>query len=135
MRWNTDGTVTQLGTGNGAALGISDAGAIAGYTKRGSILDGTVWGADGAVTTLTPATGHINASVRTNARGDVFGGSGTAGPTWHAATWGTDGSVTLLGDLPGGSSSVVRGINSAGVVVGWATRDGSTFPVRWDVEQ
>jgi hypothetical protein len=71
--------------------------------------------------------------VRITDHGVVHGASGTTGGTtrWHAAVWNADGTPALLGELDTNGTSVARSLNSSGVAVGWATRDGQTRPVRW----
>ncbi|MFD9698062.1 hypothetical protein [Lentzea sp. NPDC059081] len=133
VRWDPDGTITPLGNGNGAALAINDSGQITGCTNRNGLLDPTLWSPDGCATTLVPAPGHTSGSARINASGTVFGSSGTTNGDvrWHAAVWGEDGVAQLLGDLSEGDTSVVRWTNDAHTSVGWATRGGVTYAVRW----
>jgi probable HAF family extracellular repeat protein len=123
VRWQ-DGEVFNLGTlpgGNySVAAAINACGDIVG--REGNNVSGTYPRAflfrDGVMLGLDPPMGPRSSAEDINEEGQIVGWMGESGLSdSHAFIW-QDGFVTDLGVIPGGFSSMARGVNSQGHVVG-----------------
>ncbi len=126
--WQTDNTITDLGTldgtGNSQGLAINAAGQVAGFSSLtgNKATHAVLWAADGAKTDLGTLGGTHSAAYGLNAQGDVAGSATTTLDAQHAFLWQST-SVPPMSDLGtlGGTFSEAHGISSLGEVVGNST--------------
>ncbi len=125
VRWQADGSITDLGPGQANA--INNAGQVVGWSfTHESGFRAVLWGPDGSTTDLGP--GQANAI---NDAGQVVGASAGRAVVWHP-----DGTMTDLGTLAGHRSAAM-GINNAGQVVGYIDPDpdpDSRWAVLWNTD-
>ncbi|MFC0437923.1 hypothetical protein [Kutzneria buriramensis] len=136
VRWNTDGTVTHLGTlesgkGYTVALDINDSGVVVG---SGSGPDGhthaVAWTSDGAIKDLPLLPGAVKSDRQARAvsnDGTIVGVSQNADFARTATRWTVDGEAEDLGSLPGRGGSDAYAINDNGMAVG----DSTAIATRW----
>jgi probable HAF family extracellular repeat protein len=137
VRWNTDGTVTRLGTleGNGQGYstpsGINNSGTVAGYSSGADgYTHAVTWTPAGAIRALPDLPGAAKAAAYAyaiNADGTIVGEAQAADFYRTAVRWSPDGSVTDLRFLPGRAGGTARGISNTGVIVG----DSTGIATRW----
>lgn len=121
------GVATALSNGGGAianstGVAINDAGQVAGIARLPTNQTRAVsWASNGDLTILPLAAGFNSSRARAiNANGDVAGQvTGTVDGVFNlfGAVW-SSGALTVLPSF-GAFSSTTRGINDAGIVVGW----------------
>ena len=111
-------------SGDGVALGINDAGIVAGHSNStttltdGSEIEHAVIWKNGVTTALATVSGELSSYAQgINAGGEVSGSIQFANGS-HAALWQADGSVTDLGALTGYGWAWARAINDLGQAVG-----------------
>ncbi|MFC0109888.1 hypothetical protein [Kibdelosporangium aridum] len=141
VRWNPDGTVTDLAYPPGAvytikATGINDAGQISGtatvqapgqpYTQRSALR----WAEDGSVTVLPSLTTLDSEGNAISADGTVVGSTDDAQDRGLAAKWAPDGTLTTLPTTGPSDTSgyVADAVNDNGMVVGLGN---GTWAMRW----
>lgn len=137
VRWNADGTATDLGTlpsrDYSRALAINDRGTVVG--GEGALSGHAIrWSADGRITDLGTLPGGTRSSASDLNEHDVVVGSGDAADgRSHATTWDSDGRITDLGLLPGYHSTSAHGVNGAGTVFGsaWNSEASRAFAWNW----
>lgn len=132
VRYNADGTITQLGTfrtdasGGGTAHDINAAGVIVGYASTGDSssnhYDPFIW-KDGVLTSLGSLGGTRGKALAVNDSNQAVGWSFTAGDASTHAFLHTGGAMHDLHDafvssIQGATSSAASDINSEGTVVG-----------------
>ncbi|GLW09416.1 hypothetical protein Misp01_45450 [Microtetraspora sp. NBRC 13810] len=137
VRWNTDGTITDLapaGAVGSTAYDINPSGVIVGPSWT---ADGTWralrWNADGTTTDLPALPGGSTPyPISINASGVIAGYSLNSAGKWRAVRWTPDGRITALPGLPDSAEDFVWGINRKGVIVGYSVNAaGESRPVRW----
>ena len=105
------------------AVAINNAGQVVGYAGDRLAARAYLWTPGGAVQDLGTLGGASSWAYAINQAGQVAGASTTADGKQHAFLWKAGQGIQDLGTLPGALSSIARGINDLGQVVGE-----STFP-------
>ena len=126
------GSMQDLGTLGGtdsAALGINAAGQVVGqaFTSGDATYHAFLW-QSGNMQDLGTLGGKSSTALDINDTGQVVGGAGTQNYGSHAFLW-QSGNMQDLGTL--GGTSVARGINAAGQVVGYSYTDVAQHAFLW----
>lgn len=141
VKWDTDGTVTDLGgpadAGFVRAKAINSTGVVAAETSAPGLTAVPLrLNLDGTYTLLSPAPGHPNTRViGIDDAGTVYGWSldNSNLDTWRAWRWDANGTRSELPMPQGASSSQVNAVSPNGFATGWVYTVGeSTRPVRWN---
>ncbi len=122
---------TLPGDSSSVAMGINDAGDVVGWSLGPTGTRAFLYTDETGMIELPGPAGRPRTYARTiSDTGFVAGTAMTSTPTdiGHAVRW-EDGVPLDLGTLGTGSFSEARGINAAGVTVGYSYTDGGTFPI------
>lgn len=136
VRWNTDGTVIELGDlggGTARAVSINASGVAAGFADTTDSGRRAVrWGADGSASVLAPLPGDTDSYASgINAAGVVVGWSKSASDVQRAVRWNADGTVTQLSTGESGALA----ISDAGVITGYVGMEGmNNVPAQWSAD-
>lgn len=141
VRWDTDGTVKDLGgpadAGFVRAKAINSTGVVAAETSApGLVAVALRFNLDGTHTVLSSPPGHRNTRVTgIDDAGAVYGWSFEPSnlDTWRAWRWDANGTRSELPLPAGTSSSQVNAVSPNGFATGWVYTAGeSTRAVRWN---
>jgi probable HAF family extracellular repeat protein len=122
-----NGTLTDLGTLGGciaSATAINDNGQVTGAAANQSFTHAFLW-QNGAMQDLGTLGGCTSEGNAINAGGVVVGKAdttGNCGAVWQAFEY-SGGHMIALGLLPGTLISTATGINTGGVIVGYASNE------------
>jgi probable HAF family extracellular repeat protein len=133
VRWNVDGTITELsGDAIGEANGINDGNTVVGSMWAGQASLAVRWDSAGAVTVLPGLPDQRNAvAMGINNVGVIVGYADNPSGR-HAVRWDSSGAITEMSFLPGSTECVPHRINDAGVAIGTCYIDRTGRAVRWD---
>lgn len=137
LRWNTDGTVTELGAvpdaPNSSATAVNSHGVAVGSAGNHAVR----WAPDGFATRLPIPNGtKYCRALDINVHGVVVGRCGDQSNGMldgRAVLWAANDQVTDLGTLPGDVAAYATGINDQSVVVGASVRNSLPRPARWSL--
>ena len=141
VKWDSDGTVTDLGgpadAGFVRAKAINSTGVIAAETSApGSATVPLRFNLDGTHTVLSAAPGHRNLNVTgIDDSGTVYGWSLDTSnfDSWRAWRWDANGVRTELPMPAGATASQVDAVSPNGFATGWiSVPNEPTHPVRWN---
>ncbi len=122
--WSSTVNLNTSGYTGVEALGVNDAGFIAGtaFGAKTGLQEALLWTPENEIFALGTLPGGRHSEARAvSSNNIVVGGSDTSDNTTHAFLWTRTGGMQDLGILSGYTSCIANGVNSSGVVVGQCT--------------
>lgn len=139
IRWNPDGTVTQLGPAPlslSGAYGINECGLSTGFADvLSGAIHATIWDRAGTVTDLGTPGGDTGFGMFINDCSAVAGfGENAARDRVLGFYWSRDSGMVPI-DVEGGGTRLVADLNNRGEVVGDTVIDGRTAAYYWTLRR